>query len=191
MASARRISVGKIAICLVFGVAVLSAAIALELWLPGAMPSDQRRAVDLSNKYLVAETAQPTPPPLSDFDEMIKRNLFVEGRGKAPVASAQQNQPTPAATPVQPTVTLQAVLVAVILTPGKQLAWLETIPGQPVARLSVGESIAGWRLIAIHADRVDLQNSGVTKTLYLRDTKPVQGSIGEMNGTGQAISAAQ
>ncbi len=178
MDSQQRLALTRIAIVL-FPIAIALAVTIFAEWtlLPNAWPPVPR-PTDLSSRYAAPETTPYTAKPLSAFEEVGKRTLFLASRGQVATSVAPE-EPQPSAQPL-PTPSLPrpaATLMAVILTPRQQLALIQLAPSEPTIGLEPGDDLNGWKLVAIHDDRIELQAGDEVQTLYLLDVKPLEDAI--------------
>lgn len=100
---------------------------------------------------------------LSDYDAVTARPLFLATR-RPYVALAPANTSKAYHQP-EPQVTLE--LVGITIAEGKGLALVRSGKSTEIEKLSIGETIAGWRVKAIDPNSVFLSKEGLTRTLSL------------------------
>ncbi len=114
----------------------------------------------LANKGLVPM------PPIETFDEVVERPLFFRSR----------RPPDPDAAPppeAAPTPKADFVLTGLVIVAGKErLALLQPAGSKTVERVRQGQEIEGWRVVAIHADRVVLKRGETVREIRLEDRPP-------------------
>jgi len=106
------------------------------------------------------------PPSLGGYDAILERPLFVPGRRgeEAGDTGTPEAPPAPAATL---NLRLEGVAIAGGDGSGERVAVLRRTTNQEVVRLTPGESVDGWRLVEVHADRVVLRAGERTQELPL------------------------
>lgn len=154
---------------------------------PVALPD----SVNVENKSIVASAAPPeeiqyVAPDISEFDEVINRPLFFADRKpyvyvapEKPIKPSRQKKKT------IPKKTEQYSLNAVIITPERQLAIIQSGRGKTLQRLSLGEEIEGWTLETIEPRSVLLKKGNETKSLELeiKISKPQKQTATKTNKT--------
>ena len=112
-------------------------------------------------------------PPLVNFEDVVQRPLFIEGRRPPPependpIDTAPQSVLAPSKRPV---VDLTAILIingeqyAVFRTPGKK---------QDSQKLKVGEELDGWKVVKIEPKQVTLNQGATDEVFLLREYKKV------------------
>ena len=108
-------------------------------------------------------------PPISDYQSIEERPLFVEGR--RPIEEEQPEPEAPPPPPPAPPKTPPPVLDlrGIMIVGNERIAFL----GRPVekdgeSRLKAGSQIRDWTVTAIEADQVVLENGGERTTIPLR-----------------------
>ncbi len=122
-----------------------------------------------------AEAIQYVAPDISEFDEVINRPLFFADRKPyVYVAPVKQTKPSKQKKKATPKKTEQYSLNAVIITPGRQLAIIQSDRSKTLQRLALGEEIEGWILETIEPRAVLLKKGNETKNLELeiKTSKP-------------------
>ena len=107
------------------------------------------------------------PPPfhpaaLEDYEEIVARPLFNEGR-QPEVEEKVVSGPAPTKVPL--------TLVGVVITPERKEA-LVLRTGREVARLTIGESVEGWTVEAIESDRITVGSRGSAVEVMLERRAP-------------------
>jgi hypothetical protein len=118
-----------------------------------------------SNELEVKLIGNQTIPDSSEFDEIVKRPLFNDDRLPfvyvAPEKSDKKNKKIPEK-PVA-----QFRLNAVVITPEKQIAIIQSSKNKEMNRISLGESIDDWELSEVTNHSVQLKKGSQIKTLEL------------------------
>ena len=104
-------------------------------------------------------------PPIETFDEVVERPLFFRSR-RPPDPDAA---PPPEAPPAPKA---DFVLTGLVISGKERLALLRPAGSKTVARVHQGEEIEGWRVEAIHADRVVLKRGETVQEIRLEDRPP-------------------
>ncbi len=189
MVRRQQISGRRITLVLAILVILLTAFISAEV----ALLTDNNKAgpaqLNLGNKFLITKATIPIAPSITSFEEVTRRTLFAADRGR----SSSTPSPSEAKTevPQQPTSDPQMALMAVIMAPGMQLAILQPVTGGAAQKVPLGETVGAWRLTAIYPDHIKLENSEKTEELYLSDSMPLQGTIGDKNENREAPDSEQ
>ena len=104
------------------------------------------------------------PQPLVHYAEIVERPVFIDARRPE---EAEPPEP-PAAPPPEPDHPLD--LIGVLLVPGAAAALLRpTEPkNAPVLRIAQGETVNGWQLQSVSADRVVLRKGSQIRELVLK-----------------------
>lgn len=164
MSGSRRVgTVILLALC-----ALIIAIVALEILNP---PRLQKAAPisQLSPAVPGGEEISPfgsfTINPLSQYDEIIERPLFLNNRRPPEVL--------PETAQGQPDESGELRLLGVILTPERMLALLQFDGSDKATRLKIGEKAAGWQLEAISAGSVLLRKGEMVKNLPLVRNKKI------------------
>ena len=133
--------------------------------LPVIINSDIKPLID---DALVTQEIQYDTPDISDYDEIINRPLFFEDRKPyvyvAPEKSQKKSNKKKKTAPKQ---TEQYVLNAVIITPEKHLAIIQSSRGKDTQRIALGESLDGWTIETIESRSVLLKKGNESKSLEL------------------------
>lgn len=118
----------------------------------------------LANKDLSPQGPAPMPP-IETFDEVVERPLFFRSR-RPPDPDAAP--PPEAAAPPK----ADFVLTGLIISGTERLALLRPAGSKTVERVHQGAEIEGWRVEAIHADRVVLKRGETVQEIRLEDRPP-------------------
>lgn len=150
---------------LLLAIAGLSAAVVLELTGGVAIAPDVTAAAPATAAPEAA--AAPTtyrPPPERQFDEISDRPLFFPSRRPfVPPAGATEAEATPAA---EPAIGLE--LIGVLLTEHQRAALVQP-QGEPAAHwVHEQQTVAGWLIEQIDADRVQLRDGDRVQVVKLR-----------------------
>ncbi len=117
-------------------------------------------------------------PELSEYDEIVKRPLFNDDRLPfvyvAPEKTESKKKRTSAKKPVE-----QYRLNAVVITPDKQIAIIQTSKKRELLRVAIGESIDNWTLSEVTDHAVQLKNGNEIKTLELE----IKASVNKQTST--------
>lgn len=110
-------------------------------------------------------------PPLADFDAVVERPLFVEGRRPPePEADDGQAPGEQAANPNRPAINLKAILII----DGQRSALVQGAPDKGgVTRLRSGDSYQGWAIKEIRPDRLVLGQGEKSEEYLLRHYEKV------------------
>lgn len=146
--------------------AVLCAVIVYELGSPDG-PTEASVAPPLR---------QPTPPPapikalppIDTYGEVTQRPLFSPTRQPAPVQT----------TPDVGGNVNGFFLTSIVVDGGQRLALIQHGRPPVLSRLIEGQSIEGWTVQSIEAERVVLQRAGTAQELRLKDRPPTQRAPG-------------
>jgi len=103
-------------------------------------------------------------PDLGEFEELVERPLFVEGR-RPPPEVVEEPPPPVARTP------LDLKLMGMIFSPSGRTALLVDPKGK-YKRVKEGGVVGGWVLKELKTDRVVMQQDGEIKELPLLKIKP-------------------
>lgn len=104
-------------------------------------------------------------PEISEFDELVQRPLFIEGR-RPPQESAGEESSI-----VKPRTPLHAKLMGVIFSPRGVTALLVDAKGK-YQRVKKGGIIDDWTLVELHGDRAILEQDGERQELLLLKKRP-------------------
>jgi general secretion pathway protein N len=117
---------------------------------------------------------QTEPDPLAGLTPLEDQEAYAAVKERPlfrPDRRPREDEPEETAaepSPEEPTALAGMDLAGVLIAPGATLAWVND-PSQPApVRLRPGESLAGWTVQAIKADRLVLERQGRTDTLILR-----------------------
>lgn len=121
----------------------------------------------------VEDTAPATLPPMTDPPEaketyaaVTERTLFRPQRKPEPPQPTEP-EPEPAA---DTDGTLEGLdLSAVLIAPGKEIAWIKDPSAEQLKPLRLGDDQAGWSVKTILPDRVVFERRGETNELILQD----------------------
>ncbi len=105
-------------------------------------------------------------PPISDFDEMINRPLFFEDRQPfiyEEIVEKKLKQKKRYSRKSSE----EYFLNAVVITPEKKIAIIQSSKAKEPQRIALGETINGWTLESIEAKEIKLSSGKETKTLVL------------------------
>jgi len=155
--STHRTTVLLVGLCLVLvGVAVFE-------WLKPPRLSPVSGEAAQPGQSVVAREPAPgnvSLPPLSKYEEIVSRPLFLADR-RPPPATPE----TPAVPVAQQEATL--LLVGVMLSPEGQRALVHLKEENRLVRLQVGESAGGWKLESLTPESATLRQGGETLELRL------------------------
>lgn len=153
------------------GIATLTLLLGWALWESRWQP--QLPAAPAAGDLPAAPEALPAPTfaPLGDYPVTLTRPLFFPGRrppgSTEPGSTAGTAGATTATGSTAPASRLK--LTAVIEEDGQFSALLQA-PGEQVSqRLTVGQSLAGWRLVAIDANQVTVASGDRREQIPLRN----------------------
>jgi len=111
------------------------------------------------------ENQQDGLPGLDNYSATVERPLFMEGRRPGEVEVAMADAP-PA-----PHLPLTAKLMGVVFAPGQTLGLFVDAQGK-YKRLRKNESLGGWKVAEILADKAIMEQDGNREELKLLKTKP-------------------
>ncbi len=117
-----------------------------------------------ANEGLAPQGLSPMPP-IETFDEVVERPLFFRSR-RPPDPDAAP--PPEAALPPK----ADFVLTGLVISGKERLALLRPAGSKTVERVHQGAEIEGWRVEAIHADRVVLKRGETVQEIRLEDRPP-------------------
>lgn len=123
---------------------------------PAATPENQPKA-----------SASEPPPSLDQFETMVSRPLFVEGR--KPLADTESTDETPVSNSPPP----EIQLTGIIETPDAGQIVLVRGKDGKTKKIKPGDEIDGWKLSELAPDHVILQQGGKEHTLQLIKPRPV------------------
>ncbi len=108
-----------------------------------------------------------TLPPLTEFDAIKERPIFIEGRRPLPPSQTvvQEQRPTPSRGGSRPP---KMVLSAILIINNEPMALLRNPPKGVSTRLKTGDEFQGWQVEKITPDRVTLKQSGKSEEFLLR-----------------------
>jgi hypothetical protein len=104
-------------------------------------------------------------PDIGEFEELVQRPLFIEGR-RPPEESAGDEGPI-----VKPHTPLNAKLMGVVFSPRGVTALLVDAKGK-YQRVRKGGVVDNWTLVELHRDRVILEQDGERQELLLLKKRP-------------------
>lgn len=161
--------------------AAAAAAVAAPLWLLGSASPE----IEPAPPVVVTELAA---SPVGGLDQALTMPLFSPSRApQAPPPSAEAVAATASAPAPQPLPTLVGL---VSRARGKGVALVKTSNGQTVT-IGRGESVDGWRLVAIGRDRATFAANGEQRvaSLDFRNRIPAEGAppTGRPNDDAQPI----
>jgi general secretion pathway protein N len=97
-------------------------------------------------------------PPIDAYAEVVKRPLFSTTRQPPPPAAAQDS-----------TGKSSFVLIGIVISQSERTALIQAGRGATIARLREGQTVDGWTVQSIAADRVTLERGGVRQELKLKN----------------------
>lgn len=100
--------------------------------------------------------------PLSHYDEILDRPLFVPGRNPPEEASAARPEPVQ-----QPIVPPTFTLAGIVIANDASKALLLKPNGKELVHVLLGESIDGWTIQTIAPDRIELAKGEKTAEIVL------------------------
>ena len=108
-----------------------------------------------------------TLPPLTEFDSVKERPIFIEGRRPLPPSQTvvQQEKPIPSRGGSRPP---KMDLSAILIINNEPMALLRNPPKGVSTRLKTGDEFQGWQVEKIAPDRVTLKQSGKSEEFLLR-----------------------
>ena len=109
-------------------------------------------------------------PLLSDYQEIIDRPLFIQDR--QPYVYEELNQTKAKKKAIQIKTSQQLVLTAIIITPDRHVAIIQTGKNKEPLHVAIGETIGNWTLEEVHAQHIVLKDGEKTEKLELE----IQGS---------------
>ena len=105
------------------------------------------------------------PEDIEEYAVVVERPLFLPDRRPPSEDEAAEEE-----APIVDDAALKGLdLNAVIMTPGKVVAWVRNPAEKELQDLELGDEINGWNVKEIQADRLVLERQGQTDTLTLRD----------------------
>jgi hypothetical protein len=129
-------------------------------------------AENITNEMIEEETVLSFPgientlPEIDEFDEMINRPLFFENRQPFVFEEIADEKPEPKNTNTRKP-REEYSLNAVIITPNKKIAIIESSKAKELQRIALGENIDDWTLESVEPREIKLINGKETKTLVL------------------------
>lgn len=161
------------AICLLLAVVIL---IEWLLWPTQPRLVNEESAVGIEEGTTAASLESVngfTLPPLTEFDSIKERPIFIEGRRPLPPSSTvvQQDRPMPTrgGSSRPPKMDLSAILII----NNEPMVLLRNPPKGSSSRLKIGDEFQGWQVEKITTDRVTLKQSGKSEEFPLRSYKEV------------------
>ena len=114
-----------------------------------------------------------TLPPLSEFDSIKERPIFIDGRRPLPpnptVVQEETRRPSSGVSSRPPKMNLSAILIV----NDEPMVLLRNPPKGSSSRLKIGDEFEGWQVEKITPDRVTLKQSGRSEDFPLRSYKQV------------------
>lgn len=156
---------------LTLGLAALNAllvlTVAAETRPAGEIPSEQAKQPMPAQAGAAAASPKSFSrfalPPLQQYEEIVARPIFSEGRRPEAHLSA-----------TGPVVDAPFSLKGVVITPQVREAWLVRKGSPDIVRAIVGHSIDGWEIDAIERDLVRLRRGSQGMALLLERPSPSQ-----------------
>ncbi|HEX2245832.1 MAG TPA: hypothetical protein VHH94_06075 [Gammaproteobacteria bacterium] len=108
-------------------------------------------------------------PPLSQFQAIVERPLFLQSRRPIPGATTETS---PAAS--KETRLNQYSLTAVVIVPDKRLALLRSTTDKKIHKIEEGQDLQGWKLKEIKDESALLQQVNESQELRLQRKTPPQ-----------------
>ena len=135
---------------------LLAAIVTAELLYSPQSSATTQEAGSAGEAKLPAFTdARLTPPPVSQFVDMLERPLFyIDRRMPEPPAEAAQAPPTP----------LRLKLEGIAIAGGSRVAVLRNLNGNGLIQLAEGESHEGWTLDALSSNSASFSRDGDQST---------------------------
>lgn len=109
----------------------------------------------------------PAPVDKNDYASVTERPLFMSNR-RPPEQTPEAEMPestTP--TPESPLTSMD--LNAVIITTTGAIAWIRTPNNPKLQKVQIGDDVEGWRVKSITNDEIQMEGSGGTERLLLRN----------------------
>ncbi len=154
---------------------MLAAAAVLAVSFLGQWMHYRHREADIKRRLASKEEFHPAAPVrkeenfrlpgLEEYNEMVARPLFIEGR-RPPSEEAETSEP-----PVAEKHPLTLKLMGVVFAPGETLGLFVDAKGK-YKRLRVNDSIDGWKVLKIEADKAVMAQDGTREELRLIKPKP-------------------
>jgi hypothetical protein len=121
---------------------------------------------DRSNDFLVPTAAgAASDSGQSAINQVLRKPLFIQGRGIEPSRTAATVMPTP------PTSDPAIRLLGVQLSSEARLAFIQLSDSDHTLRAIEGQSIGSWILAQILRDHIELTRKSETRSIYLGDTR--------------------
>ena len=161
------------AICLLLTVIIL---IEWLLWPSQPNQLNENSPVAVNEEATQAEITSVngfTLPPLSEFDSIKERPIFIDGRRPLPTTTVVQEEttrPSSRGVSAQPP---KMNLSAILIINNEPMVLLRNPPKGSSSRLKVGDEFQGWQVTKITPDRVTLKQSGRSEDFPLRSYKEV------------------
>ncbi len=156
---------------LLLGLCLLLAVIILVEWtfLPSEPQSvNQKGQINTGPAKADLESVSAfTLPPLTEFDAIKERPIFIEGRRPLPPSQTvvQEQRPIPSRGGSRPP---KMNLSAILIINDEPMALLRNPPKGVSTRLKTGDEFQGWQVEKITPDRVTLKQSGKREEFLLR-----------------------
>lgn len=153
---------------LVLSLLLLAAVLAAELHYGTGGGAGQRSSSTARVPDLPVPAPDFTLAGRDTFTETLTRPLFMPDRRPAQAAAPDTPAAAPAARPGAP----RYALSAVVIVDDERIAIVTDTATGELRRVREGESLAGWRVEAIHDDRAELRNGDTREALALRTFAP-------------------
>ncbi|HEX2201011.1 MAG TPA: hypothetical protein VHH93_03225, partial [Gammaproteobacteria bacterium] len=108
-------------------------------------------------------------PPLSQFQAIIERPLFLQSRRPIPSATTETSPTASKETRLN-----QYSLTAVVIVPDKRLALLRSTTDKKIHKIEEGQDLQGWKLKEIKDDSALFQQVNESQELRLQRKTPPQ-----------------
>jgi hypothetical protein len=108
-------------------------------------------------------------PPLSQFQAIVERPLFLQSRRPIPGATTETSPTVSKETRLN-----QYSLTAVVIVPDKRLALLRSTTDKKIHKIEEGQDLQGWKLKEIKDDSVLFQQVSESQELRLQRKTPPQ-----------------
>ncbi len=125
----------------------------------------------------------PRPKGLDSYDEILNRPIFSRTR-RPPKGRPIPNQAV-VPTTEQYIKTGQYRLLGVLIEEGRPIALVRDARSGETTRVTVGEKIGGWDVVAIHPEALSLKQGTVTDEIMLRDNVLSSTEKRRLNSTRQ------
>lgn len=159
-------------LCLIFIVSIR-----LELGYNDSIEVTQASAgLQSASKLDETENRQnPVIKPLSDYDEIIERPLFMENRRSYSHKTASEDTSRATLIQTNPETNHESLLLsAVVITNSDKIALVRSAEDNELHKLKEGDTLEGWKLVDVQADRILIRKGRETPYLYLGVDGPNQ-----------------